>query len=406
MTFFKHTFLFLKNNFKKLKRKWISLPLLLLFPIIIVSLCAVIAVSIFSPDEKNPIYVGLVDLDQSKETKMVTNLIEGSSQLGNYIHITGLTKKQAEKKISNQLSAYIIFPEGFTEDLYNGSSVTLHVTGNPKKRTESYVVKELLDSIARHIRTSQANILTINYYAKQLSMDESVRNDMLFKQFTNFLLYTIGKDKIMDEEQLSNDATSSPIHYYILSGWFIIVTIWLLAFYSFITQNDEKCLKQRMTLYGVTALSQLLAKMITALIVTAVLAAVSLYIYVILMSITLYGEDIIRISTITGLYCITFLTSLAIIETLITGQKVRLLVQSLFTVLLLLVSGAVLPTLYFPLYIQDLLPYSFASEGFYWLREILLNSRLYADFIPLALMAAVPLFLLFSLSMWKERGIR
>ncbi|WP_174613994.1 ABC transporter permease [Virgibacillus ihumii] len=406
MTFFNHIILFLQNDLKKLKRKWISLPLLLLFPIIIVALCAVIAVSIFSPNEKDPIQVGLVDLDQSKETKMVINLIEESSQLGNYIQIKGLTKQLAKRKTNNVLSAYITFPEGFTEDLYNGTPVTLYVTGNPNKRTNSYMVKELLDSIARHIRTSQANILAINHYAKQLPISESDREDMLFQQFTNFLMYTIGKDKIIDEEQLINAATSSPLHYYLLSGWFIIVTIWLLSFYSFFTREDEERMKRRMALYGVTTLVQLISKMITVFMMTAVLAAAALYICVPLMNITLYGEDMLRISIITGLYSITFLTSLAMIEKLLTWQKVRVLMQVLFTLVLLLASGAILPTLYFPLYIQNLLPYVFASETFYWLQEILLNNRLYADFIPLSLMAAVAVFLFFGLSILKERGMR
>ncbi|GAA0601137.1 hypothetical protein GCM10009001_17160 [Virgibacillus siamensis] len=406
MTFFKHIFLFLQNDLKKLKRKWISLPLLLLFPIIFVSLCAVIAISIFSPDEKNPVQVGLVDLDQSKETKMVMNLIEESSQLGNYIKIEGLTKQQAKQKIKNEWSAYITFPEDFTEDLYNGTPVTVHVTGNPNKRANSYMVKELLDSIARHIRTSQANILTINYYAEQLPISESVREDMLFQQFTNFLLYTMGKDKIIDKEHLVNHATSSPVHYYLLSGWFIIITIWLLSFYSFFTREEEEQMKRRMILYGVTPMVQQIAKIITVFLLTAVLAAASLYIFVSSMNITLYGEDILRIGIITGLYGITFLTALAIIETLVNGPKIRMLVQVLITGMLLLASGAILPTLYFPLYIQNLLPYVFTSESFYWLQEILLNKRLYADFIPLSLMASVAVFLFLGLSFWKERGMR
>ncbi|WP_077327358.1 ABC transporter permease [Virgibacillus siamensis] len=403
MILLKQFFLFLQHDFRKLKRKWISLPLLLLFPIFIMSLCAIIAVAVFSPDKEDPIVVGLVDLDQSKETKMVTKMIEGSSQLGNYIQIEKLTREQAAQHIKNKLSAYITFPDGFTEDLYNGTSVTLQVTGNRNKQTESYVIKELLDSIARHIRTSQANILTVNYYAKQLSISESKRHDLLFKQFTNFLLYTVGKDKIVDETKITNDATSASLQYYILSGWIVVVTIWLLGFYSFFSGEDELLLKQRMRLYGVIFLVQLLAKMVISFVVTGILAAAMLYICTTFMNITLYGDDLIRIAIITGLYCLTFLTTLAIIETLIVSPKIRLLIQSLFTVMTLLATGAILPSLYFPFYIQSFLPYIFAYESFYWLREILLNDRLYAEYIPLLLMTSAVLFLLLGLSLWKER---
>lgn len=403
MHFLKHLFLFTSNNFKQLQRKWLTLPLLLLFPIILVALIAVIAVSIVTPEEQKPIYVGLVDLDKSEETEMVLDMIDESSQLGSYIQIKKMSKNQATEQIENRLSAYVTFPEGFTESLYNGNQVTLNITGNPNRRTESYVVKELLDSIARHIRASQANILTINYYAKQLSIDDETRQDMLFNQFTNFLVYTVGKDKIIDEEKITNNATNSPVHYYGLSGWFTIVTIWLLAFYSFFTKDEEYRIMDRMRLYGVTQIRQVFAKILSTLIVTFICAGLTLLVFTKLMEITLFGEDYLRIAIIINLYNIAFLFGLAILEILISGQKVRLLAQSLFTFLSLLVSGAIIPTLYFPLYVQALLPYSFASESFHWLQEVILNGRLYVDYIPLTLLVVAGVPLLIGLSMWKER---
>lgn len=404
--FIKHSFLFIQSNLKKLQRKWPALPLLLLFPVLLISLIAVMVISIFLPGENEPIQVGLVDHDKSQETEMVISLIEESSQLGSFINMEALTQEQANKQIGDQLSAYVSFPEGFTENLYNGHSVTLHITGNPDKQTESYLVKELLDSIARHIRTAQANILTVNFYAKQLSIDNEEREDMLFQQFNNFLIYTVGKDKLLDEEQVNNRATSTPVDYYGLAAWFMIVTIWLFAFYSFFTNDKQSRMQNRMRLYGVTMLQQLMAKIFTALLFTSIFAGIAFYTYTSLMEMSLYGEDYVRIALITVLYSVTYLAVLAILETIFTGQKIRLLLQSLFTLIVLLASGAIIPTLYFPLYVQDLLPYFFASEGFHWLQEILLNGRLYADFIPMTIMLAATMILFMGTSIWKERALK
>ncbi|HLR62658.1 MAG TPA: ABC transporter permease [Lentibacillus sp.] len=402
MTFAKHNLLFIQSNLKKLQRKWLSLPLLLLFPVLLISLIAVIAVSIFLPEESEPIHVGLVDLDKSQETETVINLIEESSKLGSFIKMEALSETEANERINGQLSAYVSFPEGFTESLYSGDSVTLNITGNPDKQTESHLVKELLDSIARHIRTSQANILTVNYYAKQLSIDSDTRHDMLFQQFNNFLVYTAGKDKIVDEEQISNDATSSPVDYYSLAAWFMILTIWLLTFYSFFTNDEQVRMQNRMRLYGVTILQQLTAKITITFILTSIFAGIVLYTYTSFMAIPLYGEDYGRIVLITGLYSLIYLIILAILELIFTGQKLRLLIQSLFTLIVLLASGAIIPTLYFPMYMQNLLPYFFASEGYHWLQEILLNNRLYADYIPLTIMLAAAVMMLLGTSAWKE----
>ncbi|MBT2215205.1 ABC transporter permease [Virgibacillus dakarensis] len=405
MSFMKHIILFIRNDAKKLWRKWPSLPLLLLFPIIIIALSAILMITFTDQDEHEAIQVGLVDLDQSKETQLVVKLIEESSQLGSYITIHALPEDKALEQLKrSKISGYITFPAGFTSDLYNGNSVTLHIAGNPAKQTESYLIKELLDSISRHIRAAQANILTINYFAKQLPIATDERNDLLFDQFTSFIFYTIGKDKILDEETIMNNATSSPIHYYTLAAWFIIVTIWLIAFYSLLTNDEHQRMEQRMRLYGVIELQQILAKIIVSLSVTMFLSGFALVLFQKITAIPLYGEDYGRIAIITLLYGFSFLGVLAIIETIFRSQKLRLLIQSLFTLLLLLISGAIIPVLYFPMYVQAFLPYSFANQAFHWLQEIILNERFYADYLPLILLSSAIFFIFAGFSLWKERA--
>ncbi|MEN1968273.1 ABC transporter permease [Lentibacillus sp. N15] len=404
MVFLKHILLFMQQNGKKLRRKWLSLPLLLLFPIIIVVLSAAILASFMDQDDAEPIQVGLVDLDQSKETQLVVKLIEESSQLGSYIAIHALSNEEAVQQLKqNKLSGYITFPKGFTSDLYEGHSVTIPITGNPDKRTDSYIINELMESVSRHIRAAQANILTINYYLKQLPITVEERNDLVFDQFTSFIFYTIGKDKILQEEEVTNQATSSPVHYYSLASWFIITTIWLIAFFSILSDDEPERMDQRMRLYGVTGLQRLVAKMLISLMVTMIFSLFVLILLQHLLDINLDGEDYRRIAILTLLYSFTFLLGLAMIETWIKSAKLRLLIQSLFTLATLLVSGAIVPVLYFPVYIQSYLSYSFASQAFQWLQEIILNERLYADYLPLALLCASGMFILIASSLWKER---
>ncbi|SFD59630.1 ABC-2 type transport system permease protein [Lentibacillus persicus] len=405
MEFLKHTFLFIRSNLKKLQRKWLALPLFLLFPVFIVSLIAVVILSIFMPDETEPIQVGLVDQDKSDETEMVVDLIEESAQLGSFVNINALTEEQAKKQVNDHLSGYITFPEGFTANLYNGESVTLTITGNPDKQMEAYLIKELLDSIARHIRTSQANILTINYYAKQLPIDNASREDMLFQQFNNFLVYAVGKDRIIDDEEISNHASASPFRYFGLGAWFMIITIWLFLFYAFFTNDEQPGMQNRMRLYGVTTLQQLTAKIVTTLITAGVLTGVALCTYVVLTDLDVSAENYFHAALLTKLYSLIYLIILAILDVIFTGQKIRMLFQSIVSLIILLVSGAIIPTLYFPLYVQNLLPHFFASNGFYWLQEVLLSARFYADYVPMIMTLAAAGFILIAAVAWKERDI-
>lgn len=405
MIFIHHVLLFIQNNGKQLQRKWPTLPPLFLFPIVIVGLTAFVVITLFIPEDNTSIQVGLVDEDQSKETTMVVKLIEeSSSQLNNFIHIENLTATKAKQALkNNQISTYIVFPGGFTENLYNGSSVTLDIIGNPNKQVESFLVNELIESLSRHIKTAQANILTINYFAKQLDMNDETRNDFLFKQFTDSIFYTLGKDKILDQETLKNNVSSSPIHYYGLGAVFLILSIWLVAFYSILTREEGIRMKSRMRLYNVTDTQQLLAKIIVSWLAAVVFSGLTFCGFFIYFDFHLFLVDYGKIAVIGLVYSFTFLLGLAIIEAILQAPKIRLFVQTFYTGILVLLSGAVVPTIYFPYYIQDILPYSFSYQAFHLLQEIILETLVYVDFLPLIVYLLIGVCLFVGITTWKER---
>jgi ABC-2 type transport system permease protein len=404
MQFVQKLQLFIANNVKQLQRKWLSLPLLLLFPIIIVGLVVAIIITFFIQDDQETLHIGLVDLDDTTETQLVVQLMEEASQLGEYIQIHSMTEPEAESAIQDDsVSSYIMLPEEFTNNLYQGNSVEMPIIGNPNQLVQSYIINELIESVARHIRASQANILTINHYAGELGMDNEARNDLLFEQFQEFVFYTIGKDRILTEREIENAATSQPLDYFSMSGWFIILTIWLIAIYSFLSKEDTVKMKNRMKLYGVMEIQQILARVFTTLTVTSLFAGGLFLFFQTLLEWNLTAANHGRLALITVLYSLLFLISLSIIEVLIASQKLRLLFQSLFTFGVLILSGAVLPTIYFPLGIRNLLDYIFSAEAFYRLQEIIVHQRFYADFIPLIMMSGVGLLLLIGISIGKER---
>ncbi|HLR79108.1 MAG TPA: ABC transporter permease [Bacillota bacterium] len=403
MHVFKHIMLFTASYFKQLRRKWLTLPLILLFPMILISLIAILFVTFFLPSSHDPIQVGLVNLDQAEEMELVIEFMEDSEQLGDFIHIKTMSENEAVQKIEqNEISSYIIFPDGFTSHLYQGKSVDIPIVGNPEQKARSQIIKELIDSIIRHISVSQANILTINDYLKEMNLDTNKREELLFQYFKDFLFYTFGKDQMIQEEETHNVVTSKPVHYYVLAGWFMIMTIWIWSIYNFLFQDNSIRMKQRMRLYGVSEIQQITAKIIVTLSVTAVLGMSSFTALNPVFKQDFYVEDYIRIAFIICLFSIAYLELLAMSELIISSFKLRLFIQSIVTGLLLLLSGAIIPTIYFPLHWQNYFPYIFSYESFFWLQEIILNERLYANYVPLCLTALAGLFILISCSTWKE----
>src|SRR5699024_11578286 len=120
-----------------LKRQWLSLSLLLLFPIILIGLSIFLIATYLLPSEENVIEIGLVDLDKSKETELVTEMITNESDANEIIKIKNMEEAEAENKIDkNELSSYIIFPDEFITKLYEDISVEVEVVGNPQRTIE------------------------------------------------------------------------------------------------------------------------------------------------------------------------------------------------------------------------------------------------------------------------------
>lgn len=404
MSSLKRILFFIKQYQEQLQKKWKFIPLLLLFPILIIALCLTVIVTLFLPNDEESIQVGLVDLDQSEETTMLVTMIDDSSLLGSYIHISEYTEEEADRAIENgNISTYITFPEYFTDDLYKGNAVEISIIGNPDRPVYSYMIKELIDSMSRYIASAQANILTIDEYAQQLPIDDAKRQEILMKQFNQFMLFTISNDKVIHEKEIANITTSSPLQYFSLSGWFVLFTIWIVSIYILLGKEESMSMWNRMRLYGVTILQRLVSRFIVSLFYGFILAMVGFYLFINVMDIEFYLIDYVRISVLVSLYCTLVLVGLSLIELLIKSNKLALIVQLFFTAFVLFMSGSLLPSLYFPEEVKSIMPYLYSTETFYWLNEVALKGRMYVDYTLLLTLSFTSICVVMAIAIWKER---
>ncbi|WP_213809657.1 ABC transporter permease [Jeotgalicoccus sp. WY2] len=159
MRIMKHIFVFIANDISRLKRKWLTLPLILISPVIFIGLIIWMLSSLLSFDEAAKMSVGLVNLDDSDETAVIVSALAGSAEAADGLEIIEVSESEAKLMIENDtLVSYIIFPGKFTEKMMKGESSELIVVGNPDMQLESYVISSVIDTVVRHIRNSQANI--------------------------------------------------------------------------------------------------------------------------------------------------------------------------------------------------------------------------------------------------------
>ncbi|MFP3359634.1 ABC transporter permease, partial [Planococcus sp. SIMBA_143] len=97
-------------------------------------------------------------------------------------------------------------------------------------------------------------------------------------------------------------------------------------------------------------------------------------------------KDYGRVLLLSLLYSTQFLFALGMVEIIIFSQKLRLLLQSIVSGVYLLISGALIPTIYFPVFFQKFIDYVPSVEALHWVQEIVLNNRVFVDYIPLLLL--------------------
>lgn len=381
-----------------------TLPLLFFLPIVIVGLTVVLLGTFFFSSEEKAIRIGLVDFEQSKETEMITEFISKSSQFSEYIEVELMTEQKAKDSLSrNEISTYIIFPEQFISHLLQGNGVTISVVGNPEKALESLLVKELMDSVTKHIRSSQANILTINEYAKDLGMNQTERDKLMMEQFQSYILYTLGSNKVIKEIEVNHSASSHTVHYFGTSLFFILTSIWLLLFYNILHSDQHKQMKKRMNLYGVTEIQQIIARIFISFCGASIFSFILFIVIQTVLEFNLTYKENLKLVILVTLYSGTFLFILATLEVLITVDSIRLFIHCFLTLSGILLSGSIIPTIYFPLWIQEILPYLYFYEAFQWMIEIIVHNRVYTNFLPLLSMILIAYVCFLGISKWKER---
>lgn len=403
MRIMKHIFVFIANDISRLKRKWLTLPLILVSPIIFIGLIIWMLSLLLSFDEADKMSVGIVNLDDSDETAMIVSALAGSAELADGLEITEVSESDAKQMIENNtLVSYIIFPGKFTEKMMQGESSELIVVGNPDMQLESYVISSVIDTVVRHIRNSQANILTINHYAREFGMNDEARQDLIFEAFVSQFIQVFSSDTLMNEHQKTQNISAGNM-YFIVNGLFIIMTVWVYILYIALMRDAGSNLEERMRVFGVTYLAQGLAKVLS--IGTIITIASALFTYGVLMlgGIDLEIENLLRLLILIAAHIFTTVMIMIIIDWIFPSFKISMVLELIVLFGIILFAGSIIPKIYFPLYMDTVFDYTYSYQALSWMEEIVLNGRftMEIDIIIVTLSAAAILLLI--LSVLKER---
>ncbi len=391
---------------KQLQKKWKSLLLLFVFPLLIISMVTILITSLLNPPANAPIGVALVDQDDTEETKIIRSFLQTSFTQDGAIDMKIMSEDNAKGRMEeNRISAYIVIPKQFTDSMYSGKSLTIPIVGNPLQKANSFIIKELVESFTRYIESAQANILTVYDYARKTDMSDAEYNSYRYEKFIEITLFTLAKDQLVKEKMITNTATSSPIQFFTLSGWFLAFSIWLFGFYELLRKDESPSLSTRVKLFGVTIWQNVLSRIIVSINSSIILACVTFVAISKYFSLNLYVIDYLRLLQFAILYGLLLLIGISFIDVWIQSEKIAILIQTLLLFFLIMTSGSIIPSIYLPLPLQEYLPFIFSNEIFNWVTDIALEGRNYAEFNRLTIMVIIGFFVLWISTIVRERWV-
>lgn len=403
MRIMKHIFVFIANDISRLKRKWLTLPLILISPVIFIGLIIWMLSSLLSFDEAAKMSVGLVNLDDSDETAVIVSALAGSAEAADGLEIIEVSESDAKLMIENDtLVSYIIFPGKFTEKMMKGESSELIVVGNPDMQLESYVISSVIDTVVRHIRNSQANILTINHYAREFGMTDEARQNLIFEEFVSQFIQVLSSDTLMDEHQKAQNISAGNM-YFIVNGLFIIMTVWVYVLYIALMRDISSNLEDRMKVFGVTHLAQGLARVLSTGIIVTVASALFTYGVLTFGGIDLETENLLRLLILIALHIFITAMIMIIIDWLLPSFKISMVVQLAVLLMIILFAGSIIPRIYFPIYLDTFFDYMYSYQSLSWIEEIILNGRFTMEIDIMIATFGIAAVLLLVLSVLKER---
>ena len=401
----KHSIFFCQQYGENLKKRWLSLLLLFIIPIAFIAAIVSLVFMIFTSDEREPLQLIIVDEDKTFESKLMTQLLLVTVAEEQFLQATVHDQETAQQLMADgNITSYVVFPNGFTNKLYDGESVHLQLVGHPDKQVDSLMIYELIESLSRYIESAQANIVTLYRLTKPLEFTKAEKKAFFEEQFINFTMFTLSKGNLLWEDEVENIATTSPIHYYSVAAMFILLSSWLLGIYLLLQKEESPALQIRMKLLGVTKLQRLIGRSFWSIAIAFIWTVLLMIIFIYVSDKQLYVLDYSRLTCILILYSFCYVTIIALIDVAIRSLKIKMIIQMLVLIFVLIVSGSIIPTIYFPLSLQSIIPTLFSFNAFNWFVDILIKERNYVEYSQLLLSAVVMMTCLIFVSTVQERS--
>ncbi|WP_411954988.1 ABC transporter permease [Alkalibacillus sp. S2W] len=313
----------------------------LLFPLLILSVVGLIIYHT-AQSEIDDVELVVIDEDDTFETNALIEQLASDDSLNDYITFQKETGAVESYLNNENVAAVLHVPEGFTEQLRQGHNQPINVHLNQGQPFSSRLAQLLLESGEDYITAAQSGVNTVLHFS-----DVHDRQVLIQDMTLHFTWLTLGRNQLFDEQYLSDHSVLSWQEQGYIAMKASVLLMMFLFFVLVFRPRHFQIVQNRFRLLGFTSFKQGISQ--------ALFYSSFMFLYiVVLVGITTLRMDFnpIYVSIQWLLIMMIMVFIYLIVEKIWRTATVVLMLSASFNIILLVMSGVLLPAAYLPSYLR------------------------------------------------------
>lgn len=372
-------------------KKWYLIAYILLLFLAVLA----VMIGVNQVNEKDQAFtIGIVDKDQSKETKLILNAIGDGQSLGNDLSIKHYNEEKARQLLSKKkIDGYFVFKDGMTKAFYKNGELPIVVNTYDKQSVESIIILQLTDSVYSRLMLSMGGAMSYT------SLYPSASENELLTMMTDMLFTGLNRSGSFNDEPIKVFDTFS---YYTISTYFVSIFFFFFSIFSILKMNQKDALKERLSMYHFSYEKLTIVRSVFSLFYTTLWSILGLWVIIHFLKPEFEMYNIGQLSLDIAYYLIMIFLVFLFID-IAFRNILNYLFKVLLTLVILLLSGAVIPIIYLKSLSAGLIEALPFSIVFNQLVELLLNNYIIDTHPMYYWHLGIMLVLVISALYWRYR---
>ncbi|MCL1994961.1 MAG: ABC transporter permease [Defluviitaleaceae bacterium] len=286
-----------------------------------------------------PIYVAIVDQDNSLETMLILTSMQAAEEYADLIEFVVMSEIDAYASLNDgYVTALVTFPPGFGHAMTVGQNMPFFVNYNQNAPLTTAMVRIVADAFADMLMYSQMGVYTVLDYAAEANITPEQYNLVFWGINLQFLGMVLERHNIFHEEMLTPNQVPLVVSFFIAA----YIALMLSAFFvlsDIIASNFTKHNIISLVHHGERLINIIFG---CALVYFALLGIVNILLFGVLVGL---GVLNITLPIFVGLFVINFIISIfgTTVTFLFKTSGGRGVFMVFFVAISLLLSGGIIP---------------------------------------------------------------